>query len=70
MQRKFLVSYARVSAHSGFGFGDAFIDVTGPMTAERINEIRDYLTSKSPNGFSINILSFQELETVEQTASV
>ena len=70
MQRKYFVSFARSPNHgAGLGFSHAVMTVPGPMTDETFGKVFDYLAETNPD-HSISILSFQELETAETTASV
>jgi hypothetical protein len=70
MQRKLFVSYARIAEHgTAFGFSYAVLTMTGPMTADAIKQMHDYLNAQSP-GYNVTVLSFQELETAEESASV
>jgi DNA topoisomerase VI subunit B len=70
MQRTYFVSYSRISQSGGaFGFGNATLTLTGRMTADAFQQVNTAVKDQNP-GYDVVILSFQELETAETTASV
>jgi hypothetical protein len=70
MQRTYFVSYSRIATSGGaFGFGNATLTLSGPMTAEVFQQVNTAVKDQNP-GYDVIILSFHELETAAQTASV
>lgn len=63
---EYFVSFTHTSGRGDLGFGEATIPTTGPMTAELIQQTREFLARQFPNE-QIAILSFQELAPTTAT---
>lgn len=58
---EYFVSFMHTIGPGHMGFGESVVDIGGPMTAEAISHVREFLEGQYP-GEQIAILSFQQLQ--------